>query len=49
MTETTPPEGLLGTHPTSATLAIERIGLFEHPRGRDTHQPDVEVAAEVQR
>ena len=47
MTETTPPESLQGKHPSSATMAVERIDLFENLRRSDAHQPDVEVAPEV--
>ena len=49
MIETTPPESLQGKHPSSATMAVERIDLFENLRRREAHQPGVEVVAEVLR
>ena len=49
MTGKTPFESLQATHPSSTTVVSERIELFEHRRRHDTHQPDAEVAAEVQR
>jgi hypothetical protein len=50
MTEKPPPaERLQGINSSTAKVTVERIKLFEDLRRSDAHQPDVEVAAGVQR